>query len=48
MAELGEILYQHHQGSCSRQIAKSLKVSRNTVKRIIEEAYAVGYQYEHL
>jgi len=25
MAELGEILYQHHQGSSNRQIAKIIK-----------------------
>lgn len=43
MAELGEIIYQHHKGISNRKISKSLKVSRNTVKAVLQKVYDAGY-----
>jgi len=44
MAEKGEILYQHQQGQSMRGIARSLGLSRNTVRQLIARAKAHGYQ----
>jgi len=44
MPELSEILYQHTQGFSLRQIARSLGISRNTVRKIIQKASELGYR----
>lgn len=46
MTEQIEILYQHHQGVSARQIAKSLNISRNTIKDLLNRAKAYGYHRE--
>ena len=44
MSELVEVLYQHCQGFSQRKISRSLGLSRNTVRSVINKATALGYQ----
>lgn len=41
MTEVQEVLYQKQQGRSERQIARSLNMSRNTVRRILKQAQAI-------
>ena len=44
MAEIREVLYQHHQGVTGRNIASSLGISRNTIRKYIAMAIKLGYK----
>ena len=44
MAEIREVLYQHHNGAKQRRIEKSLGVSRNSIRKYISMATDLGYK----
>jgi hypothetical protein len=44
MAEIREVLYQHHKGATQRNIEKSLCVSRNSIRKYIAMATDLGYR----
>lgn len=44
MAEIREVLYQHYKGVTRRNIAISLGISRNTIRKYIAMATEFGYQ----
>ena len=44
MAEIREVLYQHHQGISQRDTVKSLRVSRNSIRKYISMAIDCGYK----
>ena len=46
MTEVQEVLYQWKQGRSERSIARSLKVSRNTIRRILKQAQSIGLSLE--
>jgi hypothetical protein len=43
MAEIREVIYQHHQGAGQRSIEKSLGISRNSIRKYIAMAVDLGY-----
>lgn len=44
MAEIREVLYQHHKGATQRRIEKSLCVSRNSIRKYLAMATDLGYR----
>lgn len=46
MAEIREVLYQHHKGATQRKIEKSLGVSRNSVRKYLAMATDLGYSID--
>jgi len=44
MAEIREVLYQHHKGATQRRIEKSLSVSRMSIRKYISIATELGYK----
>ena len=44
MAEIREVLYQHHKGATQRRIEKSLSVSRMSIRKYITIAKEMGYK----
>lgn len=43
MAEIREVIYQHHQGAGQRSIERSLGISRNSIRKYIAMAVEFGY-----
>ena len=43
MAEIREVIYQHHHGAGQRSIEKSLGISRNSIRKYIAMAVNLGY-----
>ena len=46
MAEIREVLYQHHKGVTQRCIEKSLGISRMSIRKYISMANGFGYNHE--
>ncbi len=44
MAEIREVLYQHHKGTTQRSIEKSLSVSRMSIRKYVAMAHDLGYK----